>query len=138
MPASKDVTSNAVATMSDADKIAAFDALQAQSNGSKAGPPRFKVVVSDPAANGRVLFSSVSKSRAKTYVEQKCPRGQHFHVAGPDGELLGYEAERATGVGPDGEDLDMWQEFDPEAYSSPELNPVNSHDPWADAWEGAQ
>lgn len=129
-------TQKNVAVMSDAEKVAAFDALQAQSTGAK-NPPRYKVIVSDPNARDRVLFSSVSEKRARKYVEDNCPRGQHFFVQNPDGSMWSYEHERHTG-GPQGEDIDVWQEFDRNSYSSPELVPVNVHDPWADAWEGAQ
>ncbi len=129
------VTKN-IAVMSDAEKVAAFDKIQADSAGSKA-PPRFKVIVSNPDSRDRVLFSSVSEKRTKKYVEDNCPRGQHFFVLSPDGSMASYEAERASG-GPQGEDIETWQPFDRDSYSSPELSPVNAHDPWADAWEGTQ
>jgi hypothetical protein len=122
------------------EKAAAYDRMvaeQAEAKKANAGPDRYKVIVSDPGAMDRTLFSSVSANRARTYVEQRCPRGQHIFVLAPDGTMESYEAERLTG-GPRGEDVDAWQEFDREAYSSPELSPVNSSDPWADAWEGAQ
>jgi hypothetical protein len=114
-----------VAEYSVEDKAEAYDRMmaeQAEAKKAQAGPERFKVVVSDPNAMERTLFSSVSKKRARAWVEQHVPRGQH---------------ERHSG-GPQGEDIEAWQEFDRDAYSSPELNPVNTNDPWADAWEGAQ
>jgi hypothetical protein len=129
-----------VAELTAEDKAEAYDRLmaeQAETKKRNAGPPRFKVVVSDPNANDRTLFSSVSKKRARAYVEQHCPRGQHFFILGPDGSMESYEHERHSG-GPQGEDIEAWQEFDRDAYSTPELNPVNTNDPWADAWEGAQ
>ena len=119
--------------MSDADKIAAYDAQQAAS----AGPDRYKVIVSNKISNNRTLFSSVSEKRARNYVEMKCPRGQHFFVLSPDGSMASYEAERLTG-GPQGEDVEAWQPFDRDSYQAPDLSPVNTNDPWADAWEGAQ
>lgn len=134
MAASKDVATPVA--MSDADKIAAFDALQAQSNAAK-GPDRFRVIVSNNMAGDRTLFSSVSEKRARNYVEDKCPRGQHFFVLSPNGDMHSYEAERLTG-GPQGEDVEAWQVFDRAAYQAPDLAPVNTNDPWADAWEGAQ
>jgi len=100
-------------------------------------PPRFEVIVSNKTAGNRILFSSVSEKRAKKWVEDHCPRGSHFFLLTPDGEMFSYEAERESG-GPRGEELEMWQPFDREAYQAPKLDPVNTNDPWADAWEGAQ
>jgi hypothetical protein len=108
-------------------------------NAQNAGaPPRYRVVVSNKMSGDRVLFSSVSQTRAKKWIENHCPRGSHFFLLGPDGSTSSYEAERSTGMGPNGEDIDTWQPFDREAYQAPDLSPVNSNDPWADAWEGAQ
>jgi hypothetical protein len=132
--------STEVAELSDAEKAEAYDKLlaeQEETRKAKQGPPRYKVIVSDPTANDRTLFSSVSQNRARTWVEQHVPRGQHVFVLNPDGSMDGYEFERISG-GPQGEDVEMWQPFDRDEYSSPELTPVNVHDPWADAWEGAQ
>jgi hypothetical protein len=126
-----------LAVMTDAEKAAAYDAMQADFKPANGAPARWKVIVSDPNANGRTLYSSVSEGRAKQWLENHCPRGQHFCLVGPDGSMFSYEHERLTG-GPQGEDVEAWQPFDQAAYSSPELNPVNTHDPWADAWEGAQ
>ncbi len=134
MPASADV-----ATMSDAEKAAKFDELMASNggNGKQKAPDRYRVIVSNNMAGDRVLFSSVSQKRARKWVEDHCPRGQHFFVLGPDGSMESYEAERASG-GPQGEDVEMWSEFDRDSYQAPKLDPVNTNDPWADAWEGAQ
>lgn len=124
-----------VALMSDAEKAAAFDTLMAGGQGAKPAPPRYKVIVSNNMTGDRVLFSSVSESRAKTWIESHCPRGSHFFLLMPDGSKLSYEAER-TGV--QGEDAEPWAEFDRDAYQAPTLSVVNTNDPWADAWEGAQ
>jgi len=134
MAASKDVAT--APEMSDADKVAAYDAIQAQA-AAKKGPDRYRVIVSNNMAGDRVLFSSVSQKRAQKYIEDKCPRGQHFFLLAPDGSMSSYEAERLTG-GPQGEDVEAWQPFDRDAYQAPDLSPVNTNDPWADAWEGAQ
>ena len=124
-----------VATMSDAEKAQAYDEMVASKNGGTKAPPRFKVIVSNNMAGDRVLFSSVSERRARNYVEQKCPRGSHFFVLSPDGAMHSYEAER---TGSQGEDVEQWAEFDRDAYQAPTLAPINTNDPWADAWEGAQ
>jgi hypothetical protein len=131
MAASQDV-----ATLSDADKAALYDEMQAAS-AAKKGPERYRVVVANKMAGDRVLFSSVSKNRAKAHIERTCPRGSHHFLLNPDGSMESYEAERATG-GPQGEDVETWQPFDREEYQAPDLSPVNTSDPWADAWEGAQ
>jgi hypothetical protein len=120
---------------SEAEVAAAREVLASAKNAG--APPRWKVVVSNKLAGDRVLFSSVSQSRAKKWIEDHCPRGSHFFLQGPNGESLSYEHERHTG-GPQGEDVEVWQDFDREAYQAPTLEQVNSADPWADAWEGAQ
>jgi hypothetical protein len=122
--------------MSAEDKAALYDEMMA-AKASQGGPPRYKVLVSNNTHGDRTLFSSVSENRARKYVEDRCPRGQHFFVRSPDGTDMSYEHERHTG-GPQGEDVDVWQAFDRAAYQAPTLEPVNSNDPWADAWEGAQ
>ena len=122
------------------EKAAAYDQMMAQQAAdakAKAGPARYKVIVSNKTAGDRVLFSSVSQSRTRKWVEDHCPRGSHFFVLAPDGSMTSYEAERLTG-GPRGEEIEAWQPFDREAYQAPDLTPVNTSDPWADAWEGAQ
>jgi hypothetical protein len=124
--------------MSDAEKAAAYDNLLAKQNGGQganAAPPRFKVIVSNNMAGDRVLFSSVSENRAKTWIEGHCPRGSHFFLLAPDGTMTSYEAER---TGAQGEDADPWAVFDRAEYQAPSLAPVNTNDPWADAWEGTQ
>jgi len=81
------------------------------------------------------LFSSVSQKRARAYIERTCPRGSHHFLMNPDGSMESFEFERS---GSQGEEVDQWQPFDREAYQAPDLSPVSSNDPWADAWEGAQ
>jgi|SRR5215469_4894890 len=123
-----------VATMSDADKAAAYDEMMAKQNGGNR-PDRYKVIVSNNFTGDRVLFSSVSENRARAYVEKNCPRGSHFFVLSPDGSMHAYEAERTD---PQGGDVEQWAEFDRDAYQAPTLAPISTNDPWADAWEGAQ
>jgi hypothetical protein len=126
-----------VALMTDADKAAAYDEMLASQANTKKGPDRYKVVVSLKTAGDRVLFSSVSQKRAMKWIEDHCPRGSHFHLLMPDGTTMSYEHERHTG-GPQGEDIEAWQPFDRDEYQAPDLMPVNTNDPWADAWEGVQ
>jgi hypothetical protein len=119
-----------------ARKAAAYDEIVAAQKRAE-GPPRYKAVVSLKTNADRVLMTSVSAKRVMAWIEQHCPRGQHIFLLGPDGEMKSFEYERQSG-GPRGEDIDMWQEFDRDEYQAPDLNPVNTADPWADAWEGAQ
>lgn len=112
------------------------DAKRLLARANPAGPARFKAVVSLKTAGDRVLFSSVSKNRTKRWIEDRCPRGSHIFLLNPNGEMFSYEHERLTG-GPRGEELDPWQPFNRDDYQAPDLTPVSAHDPWADAWEGA-
>jgi hypothetical protein len=130
--------------MTDEEKLAVYEEMARKAKaydemtGARANQPkRFRVIVSVKTAGDRVLFSSVSAKRARKWIEDHCPRGSHFFLSCPDGSMLSYEHERHSG-GPQGEDIDPWQEFDRDAYQQPELAPVSIHDPWADAWEGAQ
>jgi hypothetical protein len=134
-------TGDSQTLMSSDEKAAAYDEMMAkQAADAKAqrGPDRYRVVVSLRTGGAdRVLFSSVSKKRAQKWVEDHCPRGSHFHLVSPDGSTSSYEHERHSG-GPQGEDIEAWQPFNRDGYQAPELTPVNTNDPWADAWEGAQ
>ena len=125
-----------VAELTPEQKAALLHDLQADTKASS-GPARYKAVVSLKTAGDRVLFSSVSRRRVEAFIERSCPRGSHFFLLAPDGTTWSYEHERLTG-GPQGEDLEAWQPFDRDAYQAPDLVPVNTNDPWADAWEGAQ
>jgi hypothetical protein len=129
---------NTIANAPSEAEIAAAKAVLAASGNGNTAPPRFRVIVSNKLAGDRTLFSSVSKKRAQKYIEDHCPRGSHFFLLTPDGETLSYEHERHSG-GPQGEDVEVWQPFDREAYQAPTLDAMStSNDPWADAWEGAQ
>lgn len=119
------------------DEVAAAQKVLALANQANT-IPRYRVVVALKGAGDRVLFSSVSKKRAMAHIERTCPRGSHHFLLSPDGTMESYEHERLTG-GPQGEEYDSaWAPFDRDAYQTPELVTVNAHDPWADAWEGAQ
>lgn len=118
------------------EKAALYDKQQGALPAGNGSVPRFKVVESlNRGGADRVLFSSVSEKRARAHLEKTCPRGSHHHLVLPDGSTESYEAER---TGAQGEDVDAWGPFDRDAYQAPDLTPVNTNDPWADAWEGAQ
>lgn len=120
------------------EEVEAARKVLALAEPASSAPARYKVVESlQRGGADRVFFTSVSKARAKAFIERNCPRGSHFHLLNPDGTMESYEHERNTG-GPQGEELDAWQPFDRDAYQAPELTPTSAADPWADAWEGAQ
>jgi len=92
--------------------------------------PQFhKVVLTHPSHNGKVIFRSVSESRAKAVIENRFPRGSEAHLVYPDGTAMHYEAERA---GEKGQDADKWAPFDPNSWRAPEEAVVPGDNAWAD------
>lgn len=90
---------------------------------------RFKVRLSHPAERQKVVFSSLSENRARTYLANHYPRGSEAYLEHPDGTAESYEAERQ---GENGGDAEPWAEFDPNAYTPPdEAEPPGASD-WAD------
>jgi hypothetical protein len=98
---------------------------------TKSGPPteRWRVRASHPRDNKRVLFSTVSETRARKFMVNRFPRGSEAYLEAPDGSTESYENERA---GPYGEDAEQWASFDPEAYIPPEEQPPPGESAWAD------
>jgi hypothetical protein len=90
---------------------------------------RFKVVLTHPQDQGRVVFSSVSETRAKQHIANHFPRGSEAHLVTPDGNTLSYESER---VGENGADADPWADFDPASYQVPSQAVVAGQDQYAD------
>jgi hypothetical protein len=93
------------------------------------GPGRNNVVLTHPQEQGRVVFSSVSESRAKDYIERHFPRGSEAHLVTPSGETLSYESERS---GDKGQDADKWAAFDPTSYVVPSQAVTVGPDEYAD------
>jgi len=86
------------------------------------GPPRWRVRLSHPLENRKVVFSSVSENRARRFVTNRYPRGEEAYLEAPDGTTESYQQER---TGPKGEDAEQWDAFDPAAYMPPEeVQPV--------------
>ena len=94
-------------------------------------PPteRYRVRLSHPHANKRIVFSSVSEKRARRFVANRFPRGEEAYLEAPDGTTEAYQHER---TGPYGEDADQWAPFDPEAYQPPEEAAPPGEAAWAD------
>jgi hypothetical protein len=92
-------------------------------------PQFFRVVLTHPGLNGRTVFRSVSEKRARTWLENHYPRGSEAHLVTPSGETHHYEAERA---GERGQDVELWQPFDPKDWLPPEQQSPPGQDAWAD------
>jgi hypothetical protein len=112
-------------------KAKLYDEHQASLAATEAAKPQFyKVVVSNPEANNRVIFRSVSQKRAMTWVENHVPRGGEVHLLAPDGTITNYEQER---TGEKGMDAEQWQSYDPADYVSRELGQAPGQDAWSDS-----
>jgi len=92
-------------------------------------PQFYRVRQTHPTHNRRVVFRSVSESRAKDFVANRFPRGSEVYLENPDGSTHHYEAERA---GDKGQDVDKWQPFNPEDWVVPAEAVVPGQDAWAD------
>jgi len=89
----------------------------------------FKVVLTHPSLNGRVVFRSVSERRARAWLEAHYPRGSEAHLVTPDGETHHFEAER---TGERGADAEQWAEFDPSTWVPVEQSVPPGQDAWSD------
>jgi hypothetical protein len=98
---------------------------------SQPSPPtdRYKVRLSHPLSQRRVVFSSISENRARRFVENRFPRGEEAYLELPDGSTEAYQAERS---GPYGEDVDLWAPFDPDSWKPPEEAEAPGQSAWAD------
>jgi hypothetical protein len=92
-------------------------------------PQFYKVILSHPDLNGRVVFRSVSESRARAWVENHFPRGSEAYLEAPDGTMESYEAERQ---GEHGQDADSWASFDPSEFQPVSQVAPPGDTPWAD------
>jgi hypothetical protein len=102
-----------------------------KASAKKNEPPtdRWQVRLSHPAERRKVVFSSVSESRARAYLQNRYPRGEEAYLEGPDGSTESYQHER---TGEYGEDADKWAEFDPDKYKPPEEQPPPGESSWQD------
>jgi len=94
-----------------------------------ASPGRWRVRLSHPHENKKVVFSSISEARARRFVANRYPRGEEAYLESPAGKTESYQHER---TGPKGEDADQWADFDPEAYQPPEEQAPPGEAAWAD------
>jgi hypothetical protein len=122
--------------LTDEEKAAALAELQAKADAydvlmAQKAPvvSRVRVRVSNPVSLKRVVFSSVSETRARAWLESHCPRGSEFYLELPDGSTHAYEVER---TGAQGADVELWQPYDYESYVAPSMNEPPGQDAWAD------
>lgn len=102
---------------------------EATDKGNSPPTERYKVRLSHPRDNKRIVFSSVSESRARRFIANRFPRGEEAYLEGPDGTTEAFQQER---TGPYGEDVEQWAAFDPEAYQPPEEAAPPGESAWAD------
>ena len=92
--------------------------------------PKWNLVkATHPMLHGKILFRSVSEQRARDFVQNRYPRGSEAYLQTTDGKTLHYEAER---TGAQGQDVELWQPFDPDAWTPQDQAPPPGQDEWAD------
>jgi hypothetical protein len=92
-------------------------------------PQWFKVRSSFPTDMKKVLFRSVSRTRAEKFIVNRFPRGEEAYLELPDGTTLAYAQERQ---GEHGTDTDKWAPFDPEAWRPPAEQEPPGQSVWGD------
>ena len=92
-------------------------------------PGWYKVRSSFPDDRKRILFQSVSETRARRYVQNRFPRGEEAYLEKPDGSFWSYQHERQ---GEHGTDTEQWQVFDPESWKPPAEAEPPGQSVWAD------
>jgi hypothetical protein len=105
------------------------DAPTASKSTKTPGPEFNKVVLTHPSHMGRVVFRSVSEQRARTWLQNHCPRGSEMHLQLANGNTEHYEQERR---GENGTDAEQWQSFDPESWVPVEQAVPPGDSEWAD------
>lgn len=89
----------------------------------------YKVLLTHPNHNQKVVFRSVSESRARGFVEKRFPRGSEAYLLMPDGSTEHYERER---VGDMGADANAWAPFDPSSWETPSEQAPPGESAWSD------
>lgn len=92
-------------------------------------PGRWRVRSSFPTDRKRVLFSSISESRAKRFIVNRFPRGEEAYLEAPDGSTQSYAEERADDYGVE---VEKWTAFDPETWRPPEEQEAPGQSAWGD------
>lgn len=90
----------------------------------------FKVVLTHPDHNKKVVFRSLSERRARDFLVRRFPRGSEAHLVRPDGGTSSYETERQ---GHQGNDVELWDEnFDASSWSGPDSAVPPGENAWSD------
>jgi|SRR5215472_1999657 len=92
-------------------------------------PGWYRVISSFPEDRGRVLFRSVSETRARRYLTNRFPRGSEAHLQLPDGSYEHYEHERQ---GEHGQDAEQWGAFNPDDWKPPAMQEPPGQSAWGD------
>jgi hypothetical protein len=77
----------------------------------------------------RIVFRSLSETRARGFVERRYPRGSEAYLLLPDGSIESYEAERQ---GEFGTDIPQWMKFDPASWNPPDQQAPPGETMWSD------
>jgi hypothetical protein len=89
----------------------------------------FKVRLTHHSHNRKVLFRSVSETRARKFLVNRFPRGSEAYLELPDGSEEHYEAERQGEMGTDAE---VWQPFNHEDWIPPDSMVPPGDAAWSD------
>lgn len=109
-----------------ATDVAAKDSTPTK-NGDK--PQPWKVKLSHPDFHRRTVFRSISEKRARTWLQNRYPRGSEAYLESPDGTTEHYEHERQ---GEYGMDADQWAPFDPDSFQPVSMGEPPGESEWAD------
>lgn len=89
----------------------------------------YLVKLTHPNHHKKIVFRSVSKMRAESFVERRFPRGSEAYIEFPDGSTHHYERERQGDMGMDAE---AWLPFDPDTWIPPETQAPPGENAWSD------
>lgn len=92
-------------------------------------PAFFLVKLSHPDLHRRPVFRSISEKRARTWLQNRYPRGSEAYLELPDGTTEHFEAERQ---GENGMDADQWAPFDPDSFVPTNQMAPPGESEWAD------
>lgn len=115
----------------DTGQLSAVGTKTRSGNGGNSAPQFYYVRISNPNANKRALFRSISEVRAKTWVETHVPHGEEVYLESPDGTTTAYHKGRLDGEY--GLPVDEWQPFDPDAFQPKGDLEAPGQSAWADS-----
>jgi hypothetical protein len=89
----------------------------------------WKVRLTHPNHNDRIVFRSISERRARAWLANHYPTGSEAYLESPDGTKQSYERNRQ---GDYGQDADEWADFDPTTWIPTDQAPPPGETAWAD------